>query len=354
MRKRPQGLPRYSREDPLSSEQRFSYSQQQRVKNTTSRGFQSTTSRRKRKKRVSFKVTKRFFERCILSCAFLSFPAVLYFIFFAAGSSNSNGNLRANQALAEAHFRYSNKTSASIARNYDTELPQSRLSKKKQPLSFPSLVEETYKGKKISCLDRGFLIRSNAVDNKEKSLQSARTINSEKSIDNRNSLALQEDHTCCDEETNTFLPNGWFQCSKNVRIPCWQVNDDYCDCPSSLADEFLTSACSFSPLNLLIYTTSGGESQTHGSGEEAIFALPPSKENHRGPLTLVCKANPKIHPPSKKSMDGMGNFLGGLWNSLSKAEDISLGPSRINDGVCDCCDGADEPLQLEPCPYNCH
>ncbi|CAL5220693.1 g2744 [Coccomyxa viridis] len=53
------------------------------------------------------------------------------------------------------------------------------------------------------------------------------------------------DYGVAQEDRNRFCCSGDFDCggSESKHIPCWQVNDDFCDCLSG-RDEPGTSACS--------------------------------------------------------------------------------------------------------------
>ena len=79
------------------------------------------------------------------------------------------------------------------------------------------------------------------------------------------------------------LPSHYFECSSSVKIPATYVDDNYCDCLRSGADEPSTSACS------------------HVTPGRATFA---------------CHDGTEIYA------------------------------SRIGDGVCDCCRGEDEEAGL--------
>lgn len=90
--------------------------------------------------------------------------------------------------------------------------------------------------------------------------------------------------------------SGW---TKSLQtIPPHKINDGYCDCPLDGADERETGACS-------------------GSVDGMWAGLSPSLyDASRDRNVFVCPQQPALHLP----------------------------PSRINDGICDCCDGADEPI----------
>jgi hypothetical protein len=90
-----------------------------------------------------------------------------------------------------------------------------------------------------------------------------------------------------------------------VRLLPSQINDGYCDCPTTGQDEPKTQACS-------------GQDAWPGQPYE-----PDSTKSHRDPLVFVC--------PNQSN--------------------LSIPPSRVDDGICDCCDGADE--RPGTCEDNC-
>ncbi|XP_055708069.1 uncharacterized protein LOC129804605 [Phlebotomus papatasi] len=102
-------------------------------------------------------------------------------------------------------------------------------------------------------------------------------------------------------DSHFYLPSerGTFRCiSSGQEISFGKVNDDYCDCVSDGSDEPSTNACS-----------------------RGIF---------------YCET-PQVHVSGK------------TYNRV-------IPSSRINDGVCDCCDGSDEWLptrRRQPCPTTC-
>eukprot|EP00934_Nitzschia_sp_Nitz4_P006758 Nitzschia sp. Nitz4//scaffold89_size161592//60456//62790//NITZ4_002375-RA/size161592-snap-gene-0.172-mRNA-1//-1//CDS//3329559607//6748//frame0 len=91
-------------------------------------------------------------------------------------------------------------------------------------------------------------------------------------------------------------------------VPNDSINDGYCDCPYDGLDEPSTPACA-------------GSQHWPGLGG----GMPDS--DTRSPLLFQCPQQPKLKLPS----------------------------SRLNDGICDCCDGADELLLdgTSPCTDTC-
>jgi protein kinase C substrate 80K-H len=79
-----------------------------------------------------------------------------------------------------------------------------------------------------------------------------------------------------------------------------KINDDYCDCEEDGSDEWLTSACSF-------------------------VHVPPGSDAEK---------SSKFHCVNKGYLDTF------------------IHTSKVNDGICDCCDGSDEPKGK--CPDNCY
>ncbi|XP_055849644.1 uncharacterized protein LOC129914418 isoform X3 [Episyrphus balteatus] len=96
---------------------------------------------------------------------------------------------------------------------------------------------------------------------------------------------------------DAYKPNfeGKFQCLDGSKgIPFVQVNDDFCDCVVDGSDEPSTNACELG--------------------------------------RFYCKYQ-------KRHITGRGR-------------DVFIPSSRVNDGICDCCDGSDEWTTVE-CPNRC-
>ncbi|ORC87584.1 protein kinase C substrate protein [Trypanosoma theileri] len=101
------------------------------------------------------------------------------------------------------------------------------------------------------------------------------------------------------EKFASIKPKDTFKClNANVSIFGYQVNDDYCDCPDG-SDEPGTSAC---------------------TSQENIIKFPSD------------------------------------WKFRCKNEGFRLQEvphNRVNDGICDCCDGSDEYSGVKDCPNVC-
>jgi hypothetical protein len=91
--------------------------------------------------------------------------------------------------------------------------------------------------------------------------------------------------------------SGWTRSTTLQTIPPDKINDGYCDCPLDGLDEVETGACSGSMDGMW-----AGIPPPSSSGDNAVVKK------------FVCPQQPSLQIP----------------------------PSRINDGICDCCDGADE------------
>ena len=119
--------------------------------------------------------------------------------------------------------------------------------------------------------------------------------------------------------TQGFGTSSYSSSDNMVKIEPHQINDGYCDCPyENGIDEYQTDACSGS---------------THWAG---ITSSNNHNNNDNG--NMVVKRTTCPQQPN-----------------------IILSPSKINDSICDCCDGYDEQLLLQSssqgntssCPNNC-
>ncbi|ORC85994.1 uncharacterized protein TM35_000311800 [Trypanosoma theileri] len=106
------------------------------------------------------------------------------------------------------------------------------------------------------------------------------------------------------------------------RIPLERLNDDYCDCLDG-TDELQTSACSMSG---------------------AVSPL----SHERWKRYLIANAHVRLYheeePPSEQRTARLLRRLGGpvLPFACRGDSNVWLAPSRVGDGVVDCCDGSDE------------
>ncbi|KAL7452908.1 hypothetical protein ACHAWC_004615 [Mediolabrus comicus] len=116
-----------------------------------------------------------------------------------------------------------------------------------------------------------------------------------------------------EEEESIKCASGWTSAIQIITSD--KINDGYCDCPLDGLDEIKTGACSGSM-----------------DGMWAGIAAPStdsSNDDDKGAASLlfVCPRQPSLR----------------------------LHPSRINDGICDCCDGADEQYgDGTSCPDICN
>lgn len=121
-------------------------------------------------------------------------------------------------------------------------------------------------------------------------------------------------------------------------IPASNINDGYCDCPHDGLDEPNTEACSGSTIGGwagVSVTGEGGDSRyVLMSRLEVIWTRVRSRYRH---------AHSHFHHPSNNSS---------IKFTCPQQPNLKLSLSRINDGICDCCDGADETEEAN-CPDIC-
>ncbi|KAL7533151.1 hypothetical protein ACHAWF_004367 [Thalassiosira exigua] len=98
--------------------------------------------------------------------------------------------------------------------------------------------------------------------------------------------------------------SGWTDSPRLRTVPPSRIDDGYCDCPYDGLDEPTTGACSGS-IDGMWAGLSAGEGGGAGTG-------------------------------------GGGGGSGGATFACPQQPSLVLPPSRLRDGICDCCDGADE------------
>ncbi|KAL7500580.1 hypothetical protein ACHAWT_011212 [Skeletonema menzelii] len=107
--------------------------------------------------------------------------------------------------------------------------------------------------------------------------------------------------------TTLQCASGWTRSSGTLQtISPEKINDGYCDCPLDGLDEIETGACA-------------------GAMDGMWAGIPPSFSSSSDDGVFICPQQPTLHLP----------------------------PSRINDGICDCCDGSDESYSNASCPDVC-
>ena len=153
--------------------------------------------------------------------------------------------------------------------------------------------------------------------------------------------------SCCTTAAPKVLRGGagteqtTFECTSfdgmPLTLPCAAVNDGFCDCVDAI-DEPATAACS----GLVPGATFVCPRQPKPRKQVPRAAKPPAGRRRRG--------GHQRRVPSDSDRGVMLPF------ELGYATSIPV--SRVNDGVCDCCDGADEALGDGPhvfiqCPHHC-
>ena len=134
------------------------------------------------------------------------------------------------------------------------------------------------------------------------------------------------------------LDSGVFACASEPerRLAFSQVNDDYCDCELDGSDEPGTEACSavFTPLRRPHPPHSPSVDETSSASSIVSsrffcrFQLPGAADALAAALSAALSAN-------KDAFDYEADSLQTIplqWTVHS----------RVNDGICDCCDGSDE------------
>jgi len=118
----------------------------------------------------------------------------------------------------------------------------------------------------------------------------------------------------------TSLESGSFAClsQPEQRIPISQVNDDYCDCPLDGSDEPGTAACA--------------------SGNNVLPSV--FKTEEISIPRFFCQF--QLPGTIQTITDNVGPNVDYYDERLSSVPLQWTLHSRVNDGICDCCDGSDE------------
>ena len=112
-----------------------------------------------------------------------------------------------------------------------------------------------------------------------------------------------------------------------------RINDGYCDCPFDGLDEFETEACSGSVV-----------------GGWAGFARGNQHDGYVFIFTLLCIVARARYPSTSHTLL-TPSYIYSVKFTCPQQPNLALPVSRIHDGICDCCDGADEPSGT--CPNIC-
>jgi hypothetical protein len=116
------------------------------------------------------------------------------------------------------------------------------------------------------------------------------------------------------------LDSGTFACTSqpDKLIPFSQVNDDFCDCPKDGSDEPGTEAC---------------------AAQSALIRH--GLDQNSKPLRFFCRFQlpGAIQALISKGIDSSMDYQAESFYSIPLQFTLN---SRVNDGICDCCDGSDE------------
>ena len=134
-------------------------------------------------------------------------------------------------------------------------------------------------------------------------------------------------------------PDSYWHHSGSKVIPVENINDGYCDCPLTGADEPNTPACSGS-LNW-----NGFQSQ----GPKRFVCYDADCEIGCGSI-LLTRESSLVHVWETFHRSGIYSCSPVVFTCPQQPK-LKLPMSRLHDGVCDCCEGADETVGT--CADNC-